>query len=77
MVYNTLLFLNYTDTEVRVIQLHLLLRLTLIENLEVQSRLIAGVSLSSNRVSALSVVVTELKLLNTGARTIVSASSAS
>jgi len=77
MVYNTLLFRNYTDTEVRVIQLHLLLRLTLIENLEVQSRLIAGVSLSSNRVSALSVVVTELKLLNTGARAIGSASLAS
>jgi len=75
MVYNTRLFLNYT--EVRVIQLHSLLRITLIENLEVQSRLIAGVSLSSNRASALSVVVTELKLLNTGARAIVSASLAS
>jgi len=50
MLYNTLLFLNYTDTEVKVIQLHLLLRLTLIENLEIQSRLIAGVSLSSNKV---------------------------
>jgi len=60
-----------------ITQLHLLLRLTLIKNLEVQSRLIAGVSLSSNRVRALSVAVTELKLLNTGARAIVSASSAS
>jgi len=74
MVYNTLLFLDYT--EVRVIQLHLL-RITLVENLEVQSRLIAGVSLSSNRVRALSVVITELKLPNTGARAIVSASLAS
>jgi len=44
---------------------------------EVQSRLIAEVSLSNNRPSALSVVVTELKLLNTGARTIVSARLAS
>ena len=75
MVYNTLLFLNYT--EVRVIQLHLLLWITLIENIEVQSRLIAGVSLSSYRVSALSVIVTEQKLVNTGARAIVSASLAS
>jgi len=49
----------------------------LIENLEVQSRLIAGVSLSSIRIGVLSVVVTELKVLNTGARAIVSASLAS
>jgi len=53
------------------------LRIKLIENWEVQSRLLAGVSLSSNRVSALSVVTTERKLLSTGARAIVSASSAS
>jgi len=43
-VYNTLLSLNYT--EVRVLQLHLLLMITLIENLEVQSRLIARVSMN-------------------------------
>jgi len=34
---NTLLFLNYT--EVRVLQFHLLLRITLVGNLEIQSRL--------------------------------------
>jgi len=63
-----MLFLNYTL--VRVLQLHLLLRITLIENLIERCKQADCWSL----IEHLSAILTELKLLNAGARVIDGAS---